>query len=233
MKFGLRKFNIKKSIKARTTGRIKRSMRSNINPLYGQKGMGYIKNPEKAIKNKIYHKTTFRIWDIFKWLNPQRNSDNVFLKETKKTEITLDDVDRMNNIEKTQLYNTISVQYQDFYKNYYKKMEDAKEYYSLFINNNFDMQYFEKILESCNYVFDNVEQYRSLEKMNNKLTGSTDIAKSNSAYTYLAKAYEKLGNYEKSIEICKKAIENGFTNDGTKIGFIGRIKKIEEKIINM
>lgn len=58
MKFGFRTPNIKKSIKARTTGRVKRAVKKSINPVYGKKGIGYIKNPERAIKNSIYHKTT-------------------------------------------------------------------------------------------------------------------------------------------------------------------------------
>ena len=61
MKFGYRKPNLKKSIKARTTGKIKRSVRKSINPVYGQNGIGYAKNPKKAIQNSIYHKTTFDI----------------------------------------------------------------------------------------------------------------------------------------------------------------------------
>lgn len=51
MKFGIRKPNIKKSIKARTTGRIKRSAKKAINPLYGKKGMGFVNNPKKAVYN--------------------------------------------------------------------------------------------------------------------------------------------------------------------------------------
>ncbi len=65
MKLGLRKPSLKKSFKARTTGKIKRKMKKSINPLYGKKGVGYIKNPKRAIKNKIYKKTTFGIKDIF------------------------------------------------------------------------------------------------------------------------------------------------------------------------
>lgn len=38
MKFGMRKPNIKKSIKARTTGKIKRKVKKELNPLYGKKG---------------------------------------------------------------------------------------------------------------------------------------------------------------------------------------------------
>ena len=61
MKFGMRKPSIKKRIKARTTGKIKRQVKKSINPLYSKKGIGYIKNPEKAIKNSIYQKTTVGI----------------------------------------------------------------------------------------------------------------------------------------------------------------------------
>ena len=66
MKFGMRKPSIKKSIKARTTGRAKRSIKKAIVPGYGKKGMGWIKNPKKAAYNKVYKKTTFSIFDLFK-----------------------------------------------------------------------------------------------------------------------------------------------------------------------
>lgn len=59
MKVGLRTPSIKKSIKARTTGKYKRKLKRLANPFYGKKGMGWIKNPSRALKNKIYHKTTF------------------------------------------------------------------------------------------------------------------------------------------------------------------------------
>ena len=66
MKFGMRKPSLKKSIKACTTGKIKRKVKKSINPLYGKKGMGFVKNPKKSVKNKIYRKTTFSIFDMFK-----------------------------------------------------------------------------------------------------------------------------------------------------------------------
>lgn len=66
MKFGLRTPSLKRSIKARTTGRVKRSVKKAIIPGYGKKGMGWLKNPKKAAYNKIYKKTTFSIWDLFK-----------------------------------------------------------------------------------------------------------------------------------------------------------------------
>lgn len=58
MKIGVRTPSLSKSLKARTTGRIKRQMKKAVNPLYGKKGMGFINNPEKAIYNKVYHKVT-------------------------------------------------------------------------------------------------------------------------------------------------------------------------------
>ena len=63
---GMRKPSIKKSFKAKTTGSLKRKAKSSINPMYGKKGMGYAKSPKKAIKNKVYKKTTFSFWDLFK-----------------------------------------------------------------------------------------------------------------------------------------------------------------------
>lgn len=58
MKIGVRTPSLKKSFKARTTGRLNRTLKKSVNPLYGKKGMGYIKKPEKAIYNKVYHKVT-------------------------------------------------------------------------------------------------------------------------------------------------------------------------------
>lgn len=66
MKFGMRTPRLKRSISARTTGQLKRSVKRAIIPGYGKKGMGWIKNPKKALYNKVYHKTTFSIFDLFK-----------------------------------------------------------------------------------------------------------------------------------------------------------------------
>ena len=58
MKFGVRKPSIKKSFKARTTGKAKRAIKKSVVPGYGKKGTGMIKNPKKATYNKAYNKTT-------------------------------------------------------------------------------------------------------------------------------------------------------------------------------
>ena len=76
MKIGIRTPSLKKSFKARTTGRINRTLKKSVNPLYGKKGMGYIKNPEKAIYNKIYHKAT---------IDPLKPLKNGSCNNTKRT----------------------------------------------------------------------------------------------------------------------------------------------------
>lgn len=66
MKIGIRKPSVKKSIKARTTGKLKREIKSEVVPFYNQKGTGIIKDQKKAIYNKVYNKTSFSIFDILK-----------------------------------------------------------------------------------------------------------------------------------------------------------------------
>lgn len=66
MKIGMRKLSLKKSISARTTGKMKRSIKRKVIPGYGKKGMGWLKDPKRAAYNKVYRKTTFSIFDLFK-----------------------------------------------------------------------------------------------------------------------------------------------------------------------
>lgn len=66
MKIGFRKPSTKKSIRARTTGRAKRKLKSSINPMYGKKGVGWVKNPKKAAYNKVYNKTSWGLKEIIK-----------------------------------------------------------------------------------------------------------------------------------------------------------------------
>jgi len=66
MKPGMRRPSLKKSLKARTTGKVKRAVKKAVVPGYGKKGMGWLKNPEKALYNKIYKKTSFSLFDLFR-----------------------------------------------------------------------------------------------------------------------------------------------------------------------
>ena len=66
MKIGFRTPSFKKSFKARTTGKLKRKVKKAVNPFYGKKGTGFVKNPVRSVKNSIYHKTTFGLSDLFR-----------------------------------------------------------------------------------------------------------------------------------------------------------------------
>lgn len=66
MKFGLRTPSLKKMVKGRTTGRVKRAMKKTVNPLYGKSGIGFLTKPRKAVYNKIYKKTSFGLLDFFR-----------------------------------------------------------------------------------------------------------------------------------------------------------------------
>lgn len=65
MKFGLRTPSLKKSISARITGQLKHAVKRAIIPGYGKKGIGLL-HPKRAMYNKVYNKTTFSIFDLFK-----------------------------------------------------------------------------------------------------------------------------------------------------------------------
>ena len=58
MKYGVRTPSVRKSISARTSGRVTRSINRSVNPYYGKKGMGWVNNPRKAGYNKVYNTTS-------------------------------------------------------------------------------------------------------------------------------------------------------------------------------
>mgnify|MGYP000972656265 CR=1 FL=1 len=65
MKLGMRKPSIKKSIAARTSA--KRYMRHSLG-LKAPRGWGWVTNPKKAAYNRVYNKTTFSIFDLFRFI---------------------------------------------------------------------------------------------------------------------------------------------------------------------
>ena len=65
MKFGLRTPSVRKMIAARVSP--KRYARQNLG-IKVPRGWGWLTNPKKAAYNRVYRRTTFSIWDLFKWL---------------------------------------------------------------------------------------------------------------------------------------------------------------------
>ena len=61
----MRKPSWKKSLSARTKGRVTRSIKRLVIPFYGKRGMGWI-HPKRKLYNAVYRKTTFSFWDLFK-----------------------------------------------------------------------------------------------------------------------------------------------------------------------
>lgn len=68
MKIGIRKPSLKKSLKARTTGKLKRKVKRAVIPFYGKRGTGIIKHPKKAVYNLVYRRTTFSIFGLLRKL---------------------------------------------------------------------------------------------------------------------------------------------------------------------
>lgn len=92
MKFGIRTPSIKKSFKARTTGKLKRELKKSINPYYGKSGVGLIKDPKKSVYNKVYNHTSV---DSLKDIKRNNNSSKdvkrddksfIKIKESRKME---------------------------------------------------------------------------------------------------------------------------------------------------
>lgn len=84
---GIRKPSLKKSIKARTTGKLKRKVKKSINPFYGKRGMGLLNNPKKSIYNKVYSNTTYSVFNASEYKNNNINykyieteNNNIFSK---------------------------------------------------------------------------------------------------------------------------------------------------------
>lgn len=65
MKFGIRTPSIKKRISARTS--IKRQVIHRTG-LKMPRGYGFLRNPKKALYNKVYNRTSFDIFKILKKL---------------------------------------------------------------------------------------------------------------------------------------------------------------------
>ena len=74
MRIGPRKPSVKKSLSARTTGKVNRKLNKAVNPLHGKKGMGMVNDPKKAVYNKVYNKTTIGYQDVYKKANKQSSA---------------------------------------------------------------------------------------------------------------------------------------------------------------
>lgn len=106
-KIGFRKPSLKKSLSARTKGRVTRTFKKAIIPNYGTKGMGWV-NPKKKLYNKIYNKTTVgtpsfiaKLFFKIKKGNKKPNKSTAIIQEHLKS--NNDDI-RDNNVKNISSY---------------------------------------------------------------------------------------------------------------------------------
>lgn len=85
MKIGVRTPSVSKRVKARTTGKLKRKAKKAVNPFYGKKGMGMIKDPKRAVYNKVYKKTTVSVDDLIKVGSGSSKRKKTSSKASKRT----------------------------------------------------------------------------------------------------------------------------------------------------
>ena len=75
-----------------TTGRYKRMMKRAINPFYGRKGVGFLKNPSKAIRGMVYRRTTIG--------TAPSDISRILSKKRKATKKSIDDKTVKNKLQK-------------------------------------------------------------------------------------------------------------------------------------
>lgn len=52
------------------------------------------------------------------------------------------------------------------------------------------------------------------------------------SYRRLAMIYEKRKDYQQAINVCREALANGITKDGSKGGFVGRAARMAKKLLD-
>lgn len=109
MKVGVRKPSIKKSISAKTKGKATRAIKRSIDPTYGRKGVGIIKDPKKAIYNKIYNKATIDIRELSKMLDSKSvNKTNSNSSKTYSKDSYLGHNEERNKTEEIKITNRLN-----------------------------------------------------------------------------------------------------------------------------
>ena len=123
-------------------------------------------------------------------------------------------------------------EYQDKYGSLWNLIGEYTEkinyYYSNYINTN-NKEDFNNLYIYCNRYIKLLPQLEEAKKEDTKINGTLyKIPYYCIAYHKLAMAYEKAQCYNSAINVCKEAIEQGYT-DGTKGGFEARLTRLLKK----
>lgn len=247
MKIGIRTPNLKKSLKARTTGRLKRAVKKTYNPLYGKKGMGLATDPKKAIYNKVYEKVTVDSLESLKKeisnkedkignLNKQRNQLDGVINITIDSNTQLTEEDE-NNIEKwekqTELWKENNEKYRKYISESLNISEEIfeKNLYSKAINQaNIKNKYSDKYTELCDRLLQLLPYEIEYDKKDAEIRNQEYRARGmgNHLVNYI-RLLEKQEKYNEIINVSRYLLSLGITEDGTKKGIKGRIEKAVTK----
>lgn len=243
MKIGIRTPSLKKSLKARTTGRLKRAVKKTYNPLYGKKGMGLATDPKKAIYNKVYEKVTVDSLESLKKeisnkedkignLNKQSNQLDGVINITIDSNTQLTEEDE-NNIEKweeqTELWKENNEKYRKYISESLNISEEIfeKNLYSKAINQaNIKNKYSDRYTELCDRLLQLLPYEIEYDKKDAEIRNQEYRARGmgNHLVNYI-RLLEKQEKYNEIINVLRYLLSLGITEDGTKKGIKGRIEK--------
>lgn len=218
MKIGLRAPSIKRSIKARTTGKIKRTVQKNINPLYGKKGVGLVKDPSRSVKNSIYHKTTFSLKDLFSFNKDKDYYGDNYSHHTMYSSVN-DDAYQVESSEFVVLpFFDIPVVARHF-----ECLEKVVENYNNVTKNK---AYFGKYAETV--IANGLEDIAIAPEFIKCCKENDELIPTYPSFKILALLYEHREEYEEALIVCKQAVNLGFVDDGTKGTMTKRIEKLKK-----
>lgn len=193
MKFGFRTPSPMKSIKARTTGRIKRKAKSMVNPFYGKKGMGLL-NPEKAVYNKIYNKTSFGSMDVINYMKPKKTNQS-------QTKITNNNIKKILKDLKELAYKVNTTVSPNIFFDSYEQLVLGLRYLS---ENEAKIKFQNKqpsdnLREILNKRVSTINEF--IERYYNEIDMKLNILKQNTAkINNINKFYNSLKNYDKYMD---------------------------------
>lgn len=227
MKIGIRTPSLKKSFKARTTGRLKRAVKSTYNPVYGAKGAGIVNNPKKAIYNKVYEKVTV---DSLENLKDASSKNNNNIKENssliKEKELEEQIIKTHNQFQKLE---ELKKKYKDTLNQYEyitNELWSKNTYHMVNSQPSIFNKYADRYIELCNMYLQILPDYLKFEKESDIIFDRTlDNNHTPNDIVNMLRLLEKQEKYNEIINVSKYLLSLGLTEDGTKKGVKGRIEK--------
>lgn len=174
--------------------------------------MGFFSSIFKGSKHQVFtpdfNKSEYDNW--LDYLDKGGTTEQwTILKKENKWKFPKDEVDKHMDYER---------ELRPVFKKYSETVELIKHQWSdLYKSKNYNSKLASKIEKECYEAISYFEQVRNIDKRHNQPTMN-----GSPVYTKLAILYERRGDYEKGIEVCKMAIKVG-------MGEYGRMEKLIKK----